>query len=82
MGQLIPISEWASGPKGFKYPPKKTTLHKYAATDQIYPKPKRQGKKWVVDEDAVFVGILAPTPDMDRLPKPVSDLVKRALNGG
>ncbi len=82
MSQLIPIIEWASGPNGFKYPPKAATLYKYAATGQIYPKPKKQGKKWVVDEDAKFVGIIASAPSLDRLSKPVGDLVKKALTGG
>lgn len=82
MGQLIPITEWASGPNGWKYPPARATLYKYAATGQIHPIPKKQGKKWVVDADAKFVGILAAAPALERLPKPVSDLVKKGLGGG
>lgn len=82
MGRLIPISEWASGPNGWKYPPSNKSLNKYASTGQIYPRPLKQGKKWVVDEDAKFVGILATSPALESLSKPVSILVKKVLHGG
>lgn len=82
MGQLIPIHEWASGPNGWKYPPTQTTLNKYASTGQIYPRPLKQGKRWVVDEDAKFVGILTAPPALEKLTKPVSNLVRKVLNGG
>ncbi|MDU4095493.1 MAG: excisionase, partial [Pantoea sp.] len=52
MGQLIPIKEWATGPNGFRYPPKPVTLNTYAKTGQIYPQPIKQGRCWVVDEHA------------------------------
>ncbi|WP_375058366.1 excisionase [Zobellella sp. DQSA1] len=56
----IPIKEWAR--RHFQLNVSSTTLSTYAKSGQISPAPIKFGGKWMVDENARFVGICpAPT---------------------
>lgn len=81
MGQLVPLMEWASSPKGFKYPPAPATLHRYAKTGQIIPAPIKQGSKWIVDENAKYVGVIAKAEIPSHLPASVRALLEKTING-
>ena len=81
MGQLIPIKEWATGPNGFRYPPKPVTLNAYAKTGQIYPQPIKQGRCWVVDENAKFIGVQAKPDVSTNISRPARALLEKALHG-
>lgn len=81
MGQLVSLSEWAAGPNGFKEPPCKATLHRIAKTRQTYPPAVKQGRRWVVDEEARFVGMVERVEISNHLPAGARTLVEKALNG-
>lgn len=81
MAKTILIQEWAKGPNGFGYPQKQSRLNYLAKTGQIFPPAKKDGKRWVVDEDAVFIGCVGKTEISDNLPDKVKKLVERVNNG-
>ncbi|MES4782447.1 hypothetical protein L0B07_17325 [Raoultella ornithinolytica] len=81
MGQLVTIYEWASGPNGFKYPVSKAALNKIAKTKQTYPAAIKQGYRWVVDEDARFIGMVGRPDISTSIPDKARLLVEKALNG-
>lgn len=82
MAQLIPLCEWARGPNGFRYPPTAATLSVYAKTGQIYPPPVKQGRRWVVDENARFIGLTARPDVSTNLSRPARVLLEKAIHGG
>lgn len=51
----LTLTEWAE--KEYKTPPSKTTLTKWAKTNQIHPTPQKHGRTWMVDECARYVGL-------------------------
>lgn len=81
MGQLVTLYEWASGPNGFKYPLTQSALNKIAKTKQTYPPALKQGRRWVIDEDTRFIGMVG-TPDISSsITGKARQLVEKALNG-
>lgn len=81
MGQIVSIYDWASGPNGFKEPVSKSSLHKIAKYKQTYPPAIKHGRRWVIDEDARFIG-MACTPELStNLSGKARQLVEKALNG-
>lgn len=81
MGQLVSLMDWATGPNGFKDPPGRTALHRIAKTKQTFPPAVKQGRRWVVDEDAKFVGMVDQVEISKHLPPSARSLVEKALNG-
>ena len=81
MGQLVAINEWASGPNGFKEPISRAALHKIAKTRQTYPPALKQGRRWVVDEDARFIGLVGRVEITQGISDQARQLVEKALNG-
>lgn len=81
MGQLVTIYDWASGPNGFKYPVSKATLNKIAKTKQTYPAAIKQGRRWVIDEDARFIGIVGDVDISTSLSDKARHLVEKAFYG-
>ncbi|BET44067.1 MULTISPECIES: excisionase [Atlantibacter] len=81
MGQLVAINEWASGPNGFKEPISRAALHKIAKTRQTYPPAIKQGRRWVVDEDARFIGLVGRVEITSGISDQARQLVEKALNG-
>lgn len=81
MGQLVSLSDWASGPNGFKEPPGMAALHRIAKTKQTYPPAVKQGRRWVVDEEAKFIGMVGRVEISNHLPPSARSLVEKALNG-
>lgn len=83
MGQLVTLHEWASGPNGFKYPLSNSALNKIAKTKQTFPPALKQGRRWVIDEDARFIGMVSNVDISSSLS--LSDkarqLVEKAING-
>ncbi|MEB6387761.1 excisionase [Kluyvera ascorbata] len=81
MGQLVTLDEWASGPNGFKYKLSKSALNKIAKTKQTYPPAIKQGRRWVVDEDARFIGMVGNVDIAPSLSDKARHLVEKAING-
>ena len=81
MGQLVAINEWASGPNGFKEPISRAALHKIAKTRQTYPPAIKQGRRWAVDEDARFIGLVGRVEITSGISDQARQLVEKALNG-
>lgn len=77
---LVSIQEWAKA--HFKDPPCAATLRVIAKTRQTYPPAIKQGRRWLVDETAQFVGIIAPIEISSQIDEKARALVERALNGG
>lgn len=81
MTKTVLIQDWASGPNGFGYAQKQSHLNHLAKTGQISPPARKDGKKWVVDEDAVFIGCVGKYKISHNLPDKVKTLVERTMNG-
>ncbi|WP_237929930.1 excisionase [Buttiauxella sp. S19-1] len=81
MAKTVLIQDWASGPNGFGYPQKQSRLNHLAKTGQISPPARKDGKKWVVDEDAVFIGCVGKIKISRNLPDKAKSLVERTING-
>jgi hypothetical protein len=81
MGRNVPIREWAMGPKGFSYELSDAALHRIAKTGQTYPRAKKQGRIWVVDEDAQFVGMIAQPEIPKNIPDKARALMEKTLHG-
>ncbi|AYN30174.1 hypothetical protein D8682_26250 [Buttiauxella sp. 3AFRM03] len=81
MGRHIPIREWASGPNGFSYELKYSALNHIAKTKQTFPPAVKQGRIWVVDEDAKFIGMVTRTEIPKNIPDKARALMEKTLNG-
>lgn len=81
MGQMVTIYDWASGPNGFKKAVSKAALNKIAKTKQTYPAAIKQGRTWVVDEDARFIGMVGNIDISSSISGKARQLVEKALNG-
>ncbi|MFZ4218680.1 excisionase [Enterobacter ludwigii] len=81
MAKVVTIEEWAAGPNGFSYPKEPEELYKIAKTGQISPPAMKDGKKFVVYEDAKFIGRRKATKISKHLPDKVRAYVERSLNG-
>ncbi|MCS2147881.1 excisionase [Scandinavium manionii] len=76
---LVSLTDWAK--TQFKEPPSAATLRVIAKTRQTYPPAIRLGTRWVIDENAEFIGMAAPTAITPGLSDGAHELVKRALHG-
>ncbi|MGQ3662618.1 excisionase [Citrobacter braakii] len=81
MARTVLIQDWAKGPNGFGYPQNKRKLVTFAKTNQISPPAMKDGGKWVVYEDAKFIGVRGRQKISDELSDDAKKLVERALNG-
>lgn len=82
MGQLVLLSEWASGPNGFRHPPKTATLHRIAKTRQTFPAAVKVGHRWMIDEDARFIGLIGGTEIPNDLSPEARKLVEKGIRSG
>ncbi|TKV08235.1 hypothetical protein FDX19_15470 [Citrobacter sp. wls619] len=73
------MTEWAKA--HFKEPPCAATLRVIAKTRQTYPPAIKQGRRWLIDETAQFVGLIAPIKVSSGIDKNARALVERVLNG-
>lgn len=81
MARMVRLEDWAKGPNGFAYPQKQSRLNHFAKTGQISPPAKKDGRKWVVDENAVFIGVTGQPTISRNLPDDARMLVERVRNG-
>ena len=81
MTKTVLIEEWAKGPNGFAYPQSQARLNHLAKTGQISPPARKDGRKWVVDEDSVFIGTVGKVKISRSLSDPAKSLVERVLHG-
>jgi hypothetical protein len=81
MAKTVLIQDWAKGPNGFGYPQKQSRLNHLAKTGQISPPARKDGKKWVVTEDAVFIGSVGKIKISRDLPDKAKTLVERTIHG-
>lgn len=81
MGRHIPIRDWATGPNGFGYRLSSNALNLIAKTRQTYPAAIKQGRIWVVDEDARFIGMVTKTEIPRNIPDKARALMEKTLNG-
>lgn len=81
MTKKVLLQEWATGPNGFGYPQKQSRLNYLAKTGQIFPPAKKDGKRWVVDEDAIFIGCVGKPNISQNLPEAAKNLVEKVING-
>lgn len=82
MTRHVLLSDWAKGPNGITPTPSKTTLSRMAQTKQFHPPALKMGSRWVIDENARFVGLAAEAKISQNLSKEVRQLVERTVNGG
>lgn len=81
MGQLVSLAKWASGDNGFESPPGPAALRRIAKTKQTNPPAIKQGRRWVVDEDAKFVGMIERVVIPEHLSGAARSLVEKVING-
>lgn len=81
MAKKVSLQEWATGPNGFSYPQSQARLNFLAKTGQIFPPPMKDGRKWVVDEDAIFIGCVGKPKISPNLPEKAKKLVEKGVNG-
>ena len=62
---FITIQEWAQN--NFSIQVSNTTLSVYAKTGQIYPPPVKFAGRWMVDENAKYVGLTEVPASTDPL---------------
>ena len=81
MTKTVLIQDWAAGPNGFGYPQNPRKLAHLAKTNQICPPAMKDGAKWVVYEDAKFIGVRGAVRISNDLPEAAKKLVEKTLNG-
>lgn len=81
MGRHVRIREWACGPNGFGYKLSTSALNQIAKTKQTYPPAKKQGRYWVIDEDAQFIGMVTRAEIPQHIPEKAKALMEKTLNG-
>jgi hypothetical protein len=81
MTKTVLIEDWAVGPNGFDYPQSQERLNHLAKTGQISPPARKDGRKWVVDEDSVFIGTVGKLKISSSLTDSAKLLVERVRNG-
>ena len=77
MSRMVDLEEWAKHEFGDEAPSRRT-LHKYAKSHMMVPPALKVGKKWMVDRNARYVGIIS----MPQLPGGSSDKLRRILSDG
>ncbi|WP_312060281.1 hypothetical protein [Pantoea septica] len=81
MARHILLWDWAKGPNGINPTPSKTTLSRMAKTKQFHPPALKMGSRWVIDENARFIGLKTEARISPNLPDEVRHLVERTVNG-
>jgi hypothetical protein len=81
MPRTILLTEWVKGPNGISPAPCYDTLSKMARTKQFHPPAKKMGARWVIDENARFIGLALEAEISPDLPEEVRQLVENTLNG-
>lgn len=81
MTKKVLLQDWATGPNGFDYPQKQSRLNYLAKAGQIFPPATKDGKRWVVDEDAIFIGCVGKPKISQNLPEAAKNLVEKVING-
>ncbi|MGQ5289858.1 excisionase [Pectobacterium actinidiae] len=77
MARMILLKEWAVDEFG-NAKPSNNTLNHYAKHNMISPPPKKVGRKWMVEKDARFIGMISE-PTIKQSDNP---LLKRILSDG
>lgn len=79
IAMLVSMTEWAQA--HFKKPPCAATLRVIAKTRQTFPPAIKQGRRWLIEETAQYVGIIAPISISSGLDDKSRALVEKVLNG-
>ncbi|MCL6401859.1 excisionase [Pectobacterium carotovorum subsp. carotovorum] len=74
MARMLLLKVWAIDEFG-DAAPSSSTLHYYAKHNMIFPPPKKVGRKWMVEQDARFIGMISE-PTINKSDNP---LLKRIL---
>lgn len=77
MSRMVDLEAWARIEFGDEAPSKRVLL-KYAKSKMMVPPALKVGKKWMVDRDSRYVGIVAKP----QLPAGASDKLSRILSDG
>ncbi|MEQ9925719.1 MULTISPECIES: excisionase [Pectobacterium] len=77
MARMKKLKEWAIDEFG-NATPSQNTLNKYARHKMISPPPQKVGRKWMVEQDARFIGMISE-PTINKSDNP---LLKRILSDG
>lgn len=77
MSRMVSLLEWAKDEFGSEAPSERV-LKKYAKGQMIVPPPMRVGRRWMVDREARFIGVVAEP----QLPINVNPKLRRIINDG
>ncbi|GKV88465.1 MULTISPECIES: excisionase [Pectobacterium] len=77
MARMLLLKVWAIDEFGDEKPSNNTLYH-YAKHNMISPPPKKVGRKWMVEQDARFIGMISE-PTINKSDNP---LLKRILSDG
>ena len=77
MSRMVDLEAWAEYEFGDEAPSRRT-LYKYAKSHMMVPPALKVGKKWMVDRDARYVGIISKP----QLPGNSGDMLRRILSDG
>lgn len=77
MSRMVSLLEWAKDEFGSEAPSERV-LKKYAKGQMIAPPAMRVGRRWMVDREARFVGIIAEPQN----PKNSNPRLRRIINDG
>lgn len=79
MGKLVLMTTWAKA--HFEIPPCQASLNRYARTKQTFPPAIKQGCRWLIDEDAEFIGIVTAAKVREDLPQDIRADIERIMYG-
>ncbi len=77
MSRMVSLLEWAKDEFGSEAPSERV-LKKYAKGKMIAPPPMRVGRRWMVDKEARFIGVVAEP----QLPINVNPKLRRIISDG
>ncbi|QXX84279.1 MULTISPECIES: excisionase [Providencia] len=77
MSRMVSLEAWAKIEFG-ESAPSTQVLRKYAKANMMVPPALKMGKRWVIDRDSRWVGIVSKP----QLPNGASDKLKRILSDG
>ena len=77
MSRMVSLLEWAKDEFGSEAPSERV-LKKYAKGQMIAPPPMRVGRRWMVDKEARFIGVVAEP----QLPINVNPKLRRIISDG
>ncbi len=58
MNKLIPLSMWAK--RRYEIPPSSRTLRRWTQNGNIFPRPEKHGRAYVVPENAKYIDTTSP----------------------